>query len=270
MLFSSISMKNLYLVLLIFKLMLALESNGKYVLVRITDLQSTFPNKGISYMKGNNITSSRTIKRQRKSSQRSAMNLMNLSAIELLKRQNLGPGKTWIAYISILFLLFGDLKQGFGYHCLIKVKIDLRCISGKLTWTQNMPKGPVSSSSDYCTSMESFQDDLVNRAIKSIKITSGSTTRTCSDSTKANKIVSAFSTCKKGNCPKQTISCGGNIWMVSTCGNGAEISVNNDDGCSCSSDVTIRPCINNNNWGGTQGGCGGNSQTMSIVVTQGR
>ena len=108
MLFSSISMKNLYLVLLIFKLMLALESNGKYVLVRITDLQSTFPNKGISYMKGNNITSSRTIKRQRKSSQRSAMNLMNLSAIELLKRQNLGPGTTWIAYISILFLLFRD------------------------------------------------------------------------------------------------------------------------------------------------------------------
>ena len=136
-----------------------------------------------------------------------------------------------------------------------------------------MKKGFVSSTSDYCTSMERFQDDLVNRSIKSITITSGSTTRTCNDFTRATEIAKAFSTCKKGtSCPEQKISCGGNTWMVSICGHGAEISINNDDDCSCEkkSDVTIRPCINNNNWGGTQGGCGESSQTMSIVVTLGR
>ena len=92
-------MEYLYLVLLICKLMLALESNGKYVLVRITDLHSTLPNNEISYVKGNNITSSRTIKKQRKSSQRSAMNLQ----FELLKRQGLVPGKTRITHMSIFF-----------------------------------------------------------------------------------------------------------------------------------------------------------------------
>ena len=67
-------MEYLYFVLLIFELIWSLEVKGKYVLLRITDEPSYFPNDGVKSTKGNNKTSSRTIKHHRKPSQRSAVN----------------------------------------------------------------------------------------------------------------------------------------------------------------------------------------------------
>ena len=67
-------MEYLYLGILVFKLIWCLEINGKYILLSIADHPSTLKNDEIGSFKGNNITSSRTIKKQGKLSQRSALN----------------------------------------------------------------------------------------------------------------------------------------------------------------------------------------------------
>ena len=133
-----------------------------------------------------------------------------------------------------------------------------------------MPTGNVLASSEYCTSFLAFQNDLVAKTAVSIEISAGSTKRQCNDAHVANQIVAAFSTCT----PQSTelgFSCQGTTWHVGGCGLSAEISAGNvGDICDCGNhrDVAIRPCINNNNWGGnsTYGTCGANSMKLRIDV----
>ena len=64
-------MQYLSVVLLIFELIWSLEINGKYILLRIGDQPFTLPNEVISGINGNNVTSSRAIKKRAKASQTS-------------------------------------------------------------------------------------------------------------------------------------------------------------------------------------------------------
>ena len=116
--------------------------------------------------------------------------------------------------------------------------------------------------------METFQDTLVGKETTSIIISAGSTTYSCTDATTAKQITDHFSTCKDGStCSPsyQSYSCNGETWQVGVC-NGGEISVASGV-CSCSGSLAIRPCINNDNWGGAGGNtCSQSSQTLSITV----
>ena len=132
-----------------------------------------------------------------------------------------------------------------------------------------MPKGKVFTSSEYCTSMKDFQKSFIGTSINSIEISAGSTSRTCSDSYVANKIVSAFSKCRDNNCnSRKYFTCQGYKWGVGDCGDGGEIMVGHTTVCSCSSkDVVIRPCIDNQHWGGSNDGCSESTTKLRIVVT---
>ena len=131
-----------------------------------------------------------------------------------------------------------------------------------------MQKGSSSESSEYCTSMKDFQSSLQGKTAYAIAISAGSTQRKCSDPKVANKIVSAYSGCTS-KCSKETFSCQGNEWKVGICGLGGEITVGSKSVCQDSNDVTIRPCIGNNNhcWGGSGNTCGPDTMQLSIVVT---
>jgi len=139
-------------------------------------------------------------------------------------------------------------------------------LPGKYEWSRTMPKGTVSASSQYCTSMKDFQISLQGKTAYEITISAGSTHITCSDSNVANEIVSAFSECTT-TCPRETFSCQGNEWKVGECSGGGEIKVGSNPFCDCSRDVTIRPCIGTDNWGGSGNSCGSDSMKLSITVT---
>ena len=127
-----------------------------------------------------------------------------------------------------------------------------------------MPSGSVSESSGYCTSMRAFQNSLAGKTAVAIEISAGSTTRLCNDTHVANQIVAAFSTCTS-SCSTRSFSCEGKTWYVGTCGSGGEITVGRRI-CDCGEEVTIRPCINNQNWGGAGSTCGQSSMKLGIDV----
>ena len=124
--------------------------------------------------------------------------------------------------------------------------------------------------------MKDFQKSFIGKSINSIEISAGNigfsknnATRTCSDSYVANKIVSAFSNCRDNSCnSRKYFTCQGYKWGVGDCGDGGEIMVGHTSVCTCSSkDVVIRPCIDNDNWGGSYDGCDESTTKLRIVVT---
>ena len=138
--------------------------------------------------------------------------------------------------------------------------------SGVIGWSQTLPSGVVPYTSSYCTSMEMFQDYLVGKKATSIVIGAGSTFYSCTDRITARKIIDSFSRCKSTTCTNQSFPCNGLEWHVGRCKKGSEIVVGSEI-CSCSGDLSIRPCTGNNDWGGAgPNTCGQNNQTLSITV----
>lgn len=59
--------------------------------------------------------------------------------------------------------------------------------------------------------------------------------------------------------------CGGNTWIVGSCGSDFEIGTNGGL-CNCSNGHVVRPCVGNTNWGGMNGAtCGAGSQTLEVI-----
>ena len=128
-----------------------------------------------------------------------------------------------------------------------------------------MPAGSVPYISSYCTSMEIFQDHLVGKKTTSIVIGAGSTYYSCTNATVAKQITQLFSACKS-TCTTQSFSCNGETWHVGRCKKGGEIVVGGEI-CTCNGSLSIRPCTDNDNWGGAgPNTCGQSSQTLSITV----
>ena len=137
--------------------------------------------------------------------------------------------------------------------------------SGIISWSKTLPTGTVSYTSTYCTSMETFQASLVGKQTTSITLGAGGSSYSCTDATTAKQITDAFSTCTT-TCTSQSFSCNGVNWWIGKCGPGGEIGIGTSI-CSCSGTISIRPCINNNNWGGLGSNtCGQSSQTLSVTV----
>ena len=128
-----------------------------------------------------------------------------------------------------------------------------------------VPTGTVPHTSHFCTTMKTFQAHLVGLKTTSITLGAGESYFSCTDATTAKKITDAFSNCKK-SCSTQRFPCNGVNWWVGTCGQGGEIMIGNEI-CQCTGTISIRPCINNDNWGGLgPNTCGQSSQTLNITV----
>ena len=64
------------------------------------------------------------------------------------------------------------------------------------------------------------------------------------------------------------IACDGRTWNVGPCGNGTELNAQGNGDCVCDNNpsYTLRPCINNLNWGGVNTlTCNAPSQTMEVI-----
>jgi len=71
-----------------------------------------------------------------------------------------------------------------------------------------------------------------------------------------------------------TVVVGGNTWRVGQCGsyhsyNNSELTFKGTGICSCSADVTIRPSIGNDNWGGVGNTCYADTQSFRVEFKAG-
>jgi hypothetical protein len=88
------------------------------------------------------------------------------------------------------------------------------------------------------------------------------TGKTCNTPATAQQIADALRT----KTPL-TVTCNGDTWYVGTnCGPAGNVELAINQGtCSCGSVYSLRPLINNDNWGGINGAtCGAASQTISL------
>ena len=149
-------------------------------------------------------------------------------------------------------------------------KYEIDCLIGDWNWSQNMPFGNLLVSSCQCRTFKKFQYSLYRKRAKSVTVTAGGATFTCSVPTMAAQIVSWISACRR-QCPQRKFPCEGYVWRVGWCGRkGTEITVNGRGLCGCRARLTIRPCVNSPSWGGFGGNtCSASSQQMSISVKRG-
>jgi len=138
------------------------------------------------------------------------------------------------------------------------------------SFQQNSSYG--AGSSQY-NNWESFRASLPSSGVNSITV-SGSrdpTGRSCANPVLAQQIADALrvSTGSTSGTPTIAIACGGFVWSVGRC-NGAELSVGtNPTSCDCpiSGTYTLRPTIQNPNWGGIAGNtCSASSQTLAVEI----
>jgi len=137
-----------------------------------------------------------------------------------------------------------------------------------VSWSQRMPKGIIKKDQPQCKLMEGFQETLVGLQTRSIVVSAGSTSYSCTNAVLAKKITDAFSN------PGSEVDffCDGSEWNVGKCGKGGEIAIGNHTEkqvCRCDPDLSIRPCIDNDNWGGAGGACSQDTITLSVVVYYG-
>jgi len=141
---------------------------------------------------------------------------------------------------------------------------------GSVTWARTIPTGTLKSSSSICSSMTKFAESLRGFKTKTVAISAGSTSIICNNAAIAKQITDHFSLTSPS---KTTFSCNSNSWSVGICGNGREITaaVGQSTICSCNAaanTVTIRPCINNVNWGGIgKKVCSSTKTTLRITVS---
>ena len=138
------------------------------------------------------------------------------------------------------------------------------------TYSQSFTNGVAPTT--QCTAWRTFRASLLGiYTYSGFKISSSlsPTGYTCTNSTVATAIATALRTGVA-----TTLTSDGHTWYVGTvCGNGCagdagptiELAV--DQGtCSCGSIASVRPEINNFNWGGVNGAtCGAASQTLTVV-----
>jgi hypothetical protein len=125
------------------------------------------------------------------------------------------------------------------------------------------------SSGQQCTDYNAFRAGLTGTfSSLSIGGTAGPT-RVCATPAAVATLVAALNAGSNA-----TVTCNGFDWRVGTCGtvgalNAGPIGGTNVCQCPTSNNNTIRPCINNANWGGINTAtCGGPSQTISVIATR--
>jgi hypothetical protein len=144
---------------------------------------------------------------------------------------------------------------------------------GTLLYSQPFVNGvtPTTSALEWCSFRSSLTSDYDYQTM-TIRGTYNMTGITLTNPTHVAAIANALRTATSYSCTSD-----GYTWYVSTgCGSspcgGTSVELHVDvAGCSCSGSYTIRPEINNENWGGVGGTttCGAPSQTMEVLFTYG-
>jgi len=145
------------------------------------------------------------------------------------------------------------------------------CVSGSCEtvvcpapiYSESFPLGTVRTTDPQCVNWISWMATLDATGCTSI-VVSGSNDTTgvsCTDPTVVQAIATALRTGATG-----TWTCDGHTWYTDNCGSYLELVASGDD-CYCSDPGHIlRPCINNNNWGGVNTDtCAAPAQTMTVA-----
>ncbi len=134
-----------------------------------------------------------------------------------------------------------------------------------ITFSQTFNQGAIASSS-VIIAWESFRSSLTGSYGSFTWSSTNGSSITVSDPTKIQLLANALRT---GTVTNSVI--GSNTWYVGTgCGSTSGYSVavefSNVASCSCSSTYSLRPLINNSNWGGSGGTtCGAATQTITLT-----
>jgi hypothetical protein len=123
--------------------------------------------------------------------------------------------------------------------------------------------GNVSSSSTQCVTWQNYVASLPASGLSQVSISgsgSGSTPAICNVPSAVQQLANALRTSNTAN-----VSCNGFNWSVGSCGNGFTLSTTGSP-CNCDFGYTVRPCINNDNWGAANGNtCNNSPQTLTVT-----
>ncbi len=154
-----------------------------------------------------------------------------------------------------------DNCNGCGIKCSGATPncIGSKCGKG-IVYSENFPSGTVQSTDPQCVNWLKFNASLIG-VFSGVQISGSndSTGFSCGGAA-ADQVCQALHT--GGNV---SVSCNGHMWNVGNCG-GTAINVDSSV-CTCDSvGWTVRPCINNPNWGGMKGvDCNASAQTLTVV-----
>jgi hypothetical protein len=123
--------------------------------------------------------------------------------------------------------------------------------------------GNVSSSSPQCISWQNYVATLPASGLTQVSISgsgAGSTPAICNVPSAVQQLANALRTSSSAN-----VSCNGFSWSVGSCGNGYTLSTTGSP-CNCDFGYTVRPCIDNDNWGAANGNtCNNSPQTLTVT-----
>merc|ERR1719217_1023895 len=139
----------------------------------------------------------------------------------------------------------------------------------EIMYVAEFTKGHVSKDSQQCKDWQSLHQK-VDTGAGYITVAVGDEKRTCKDPEVANQILSHFASKDKA---RKSYKCGAHTWFVGNCAAGShlglEICVDCPKICHCSGNsnqISLRPCINNMNWGGHGRTCGQKQATLSLTT----
>jgi len=125
-------------------------------------------------------------------------------------------------------------------------------------WSDNFTRN-MTPTAQIVATYDAFWDNItIDQGWDNISIGNPDNFVTC---TEPNNIINLY---KQKN---QTAShvCDGKTWHVGICGGGMSIAVGTSGDCSCGTNAwTVRPGINNSNWGGVGNECRAHSQTLTV------
>lgn len=141
----------------------------------------------------------------------------------------------------------------------------------EIRYTAEFTKGHLSKDSQQCKDWQSLHQKIDTGA-GYISVAVGSEVRTCSDPNVANQILTHFASNDKS---RKSYKCGSHTWFLGNCAAGShlgmEICVDCPKICHCtgsSHQISLRPCINNHNWGGHGKTCGTTGETTLSLTTK--
>lgn len=140
---------------------------------------------------------------------------------------------------------------------------DCRLFGNHPFYSEDFPNGALANSSNQCSHWDDFRGQLAGN-FAAIEV-SGSNVEVgvrCEDRSLATRLCNALA---EGT--SLSVACGNDTWTVGTCG-GAALTVNAPI-CQCdaadSGAYVVRPCINNENWGGANSAtCGAPAQRLEV------
>ncbi|MCA9619193.1 MAG: hypothetical protein KC731_09225, partial [Myxococcales bacterium] len=119
----------------------------------------------------------------------------------------------------------------------------------KEEYSQSFPQGTVSQTSQQCVDWQTFSAQLTGAfTAVTIRGSQDPVGVTCNVPSMATQLCNALNT----KTVVSGLNCNGRVWNVGDCGPtvGYEINSRTTSGdCSCDTSYTVRPCINNLNWG---------------------